>query len=54
MSKTYKNFVGLNEEANSMFVKIMEINDDLIIKYFEHCTSLYLDEIKIYEDRLSS
>jgi tyrosyl-tRNA synthetase len=37
-----------------MFVKLMEINDDLIIKYFEHCTELYFDEIKVYEDRLSS
>lgn len=54
MSKTYKNFVGLNEEANSMFVKLMEINDDLILKYFEHCTALYFDEIKVYEDRLKS
>lgn len=54
MSKTYKNFVWLNEEANSMFVKIMEINDELILKYFEHCTTLYFDEIKVYEDRLKS
>jgi tyrosyl-tRNA synthetase len=53
MSKTYKNFVGVNEDANSMFVKLMEINDDLIIRYFEHCTELYLDEIKVYEDRLN-
>lgn len=54
MSKTYKNFVWLNEDANSMFVKLMEINDELIIKYFEHCTTLYLDEIKPYEERLNS
>ena len=52
MSKTYKNFVGLDEDANSMFVKIMEINDELIIKYFVHCTPLYLEEIEEYEKRL--
>lgn len=54
MSKTYKNFIAMNEKPNEMFVKIMEINDDLIIKYFTHCTTLSLDEIKIFEDRLNS
>lgn len=54
MSKTYKNFVGLNFSANEMFVKIMEIWDELIIKYFESCTSLYFDEIELYKKRLES
>ncbi len=54
MSKTYKNFVWLNFSANEMFVKIMEIWDDLIIKYFESCTSLYFSEIKKFQDRLES
>ncbi|MDP5038868.1 MAG: tyrosine--tRNA ligase [Candidatus Gracilibacteria bacterium] len=52
MSKTYKNFVGLDFKANDMFVKIMEIGDELIIKYFQHCTSLYFSEIQKYQDRL--
>lgn len=54
MSKTFFNFVGLNFGANEMFVKIMEIGDDLILKYFEHCTPLYLDEIEVYAQRLAS
>jgi len=54
MSKTYKNFVGLDFSAPEMFVKLMEISDDLIIKYFESCTDLYLDEIEIYQKRLES
>jgi len=54
MSKTYKNFIGLSENANNMFVKVMEIKDELILTYFEHCTDVYLDEIKIYKDRLDS
>jgi tyrosyl-tRNA synthetase len=37
-----------------MFVKLMEINDDLIMKYFEHCTGLYMDEIEVYKKRLES
>lgn len=51
MSKTYNNFIGLDFDHNKMFVKIMEIKDELIPIYFEHCTDLYLDEI---EDRLKN
>lgn len=54
MSKTFFNFVGLNFSHTEMFVKIMEIWDDLIMTYFEHCTPLYFDEIEIFQERLSS
>jgi len=54
MSKTYNNFIWLNFKANDMFVKIMEIDDSLIIDYFISCTSLYLDEIEIYKNRLNT
>lgn len=54
MSKTFFNFVWLNYSANDMFVKIMEIDDSLILKYFEHCTPLYLEDIKVFEERLKS
>jgi len=54
MSKTYNNFIWLNFKANDMFVKIMEIDDSLIIDYFISCTSLYLDEIEIYKTRLNT
>ena len=54
MSKTYKNFIGLNESANDMFVKVMEIKDELIMVYFEHCTRLTLDEVAAYKVRLES
>lgn len=52
MSKTFFNFVGLNFSHTEMFVKIMEIWDDLIMTYFEHCTPLYFDEIEIFKKRL--
>ncbi len=54
MSKTFFNFIGLNFSANEMFVKLMEVDDSLILKYFEHCTPLYLDEIEVYKKRLES
>ena len=54
MSKSYKNFIGINDKPNDKFVKLMEIKDDLIIKYFEHCTTFTLDQNKPYEERLNS
>lgn len=54
MSKTYKNFIGLSDTPNDMFVKIMEIKDELIIPYFIHCTPLPLSEIEPYKARLLS
>lgn len=54
MSKTYKNFVWLDFKPNDMFVKIMEIWDELIIKYFQHCTPLYFSEIQKYQDRIDN
>ena len=53
MSKTYKNFIAITEGANEMFVKVMEVKDELILRYFEHCTTLSLAEIVPYAERLA-
>jgi len=38
MSKSFKNYIGLNENPNEMFAKIMAVPDKLIPKYFELLT----------------
>ncbi len=38
MSKSYNNYIALEDEAVNVYGKIMSINDDLIIKYFEVLT----------------
>ena len=45
MSKSLGNYIGVNEPANIMFKKVMEIPDALIIKYFELATDVHPDEI---------
>jgi tyrosyl-tRNA synthetase len=37
-----------------MFVKVMEIKDELILTYFEHCTDMFLEDIEQYKTRLES
>jgi tyrosyl-tRNA synthetase len=46
MSKSYNNYIGLNEGANEMYGKTMSIPDELIIKYFELATNVSLNEIE--------
>ncbi len=40
MSKSYGNYIGLNDEPNDMFGKIMAIPDVLIEKYFTYLTDI--------------
>ncbi|MBX9137614.1 MULTISPECIES: tyrosine--tRNA ligase [unclassified Clostridium] len=46
MSKSLGNYVGIDEEANVMFEKIMTILDNLIIKYFELVTDVHPDDVE--------
>jgi tyrosyl-tRNA synthetase len=46
MSKSFGNYIGLTEPAESMFGKIMSIPDALVEKYFLLCTPLSENEIE--------
>jgi len=54
MGKTTNNYIGVNEEPNQMFGKIMSIPDTLIIRYFELATDLEEDLINTIKSDLSS
>lgn len=45
MAKTYGNFINITEPAGEQYGKLMSINDGLILKYFELCTDVPMDEI---------
>ena len=46
MSKSYNNYIALNDEPADMFGKIMSISDELMYKYFELLTQRDLKEVK--------
>ena len=46
MSKSYGNYVGLNDEPSDMFGKLMSIPDELMPMYYELLTSENMDDIK--------
>ncbi len=45
MSKSYNNYVGVNEIPKDMFGKLMAISDDLMWSYYELLSALSLDAI---------
>lgn len=54
MSKSLGNYIGVNEHANIMFKKVMEVPDNLIIKYFELATDEHPDLIEQIKNRIDS
>ncbi len=54
MSKSYGNYVGLTDEADDMFGKVMSIPDELMVKYYRLASTLSVDEIDKIEEGLAS
>lgn len=54
MSKSLGNYIGVGDEANDMYVKVMKVPDDLIIKYFTLCTDLHPDKIREIEKNMEN
>lgn len=54
MSKSLGNYVGITEEASSMFGKLMSISDELMFRYYELLSSRPLDEIKMLKEDIKS
>ncbi len=46
MSKSLGNFIGVSEEPNVMFAKVMSISDDLMWRYYELLSARSLSEIE--------
>jgi len=46
MSKSYANYIGINETPKEMFGKIMSIPDTLMLKYYELLTDENMDAVR--------
>ncbi len=46
MSKSLGNYIGIAEEPNDIFGKVMSISDQLMLRYYELLTSVSLDAVK--------
>ena len=54
MSKSLDNFIGINEEPNEMFGKIMSISDELMWRWFELLSFISEEEITKLKEEMSS
>ena len=46
MSKSYGNYIGINDTPQDMFGKIMSISDEVMLQYYELLTTEDLDAVK--------
>ena len=46
MSKSLGNTIGINDEPNEIFGKVMSISDELMLRYYEILTEAHLDAVK--------
>ncbi|HKK44787.1 MAG TPA: tyrosine--tRNA ligase [Balneolaceae bacterium] len=51
MSKSYDNYIGITEEANDMYGKVLSIPDELIYSWFELLTDVDVDELPKYKKK---
>ncbi|PJA86694.1 MAG: tyrosine--tRNA ligase [Candidatus Moranbacteria bacterium CG_4_9_14_3_um_filter_42_9] len=54
MSSSWGNTINILDEPNDMFGKVMSIPDNLIIKYFIHCTRTPLESMKKMEKDMAT
>lgn len=54
MSKSLGNYIGIKEDANVMFKKVMEVPDHLIIRYFELATDILPDDLDVLKKEMES
>ena len=50
MSKSLGNYVGISEAPTTMFGKLMSISDSLMPTYFELCTDVPMEEVRVLTD----
>jgi tyrosyl-tRNA synthetase len=51
MSKSYDNYIGIDEPANEMYGKSLSIPDELIYPYFELVTDVSVDELPSLKEK---
>lgn len=54
MSKSYGNYVGIDEPPEVMFGKLMSISDELMLKYYELLSDISIDELKTLKDGIKT
>lgn len=54
MSKSYDNYIGIDEDPNEMYGKVLSIPDDMIFTYFELLTDIPSEKLPAYKEKALS
>lgn len=54
MSKSLGNYIGISEDANSIYGKTMSISDDLMFRYYELLSDISTDKLKSLQQGVSA
>ncbi|MDR9417624.1 tyrosine--tRNA ligase [Gracilimonas sp.] len=54
MSKSYDNYIGINEEPNEMYGKSLSIPDDLIYTYYELVTDIKTNDLPTVKEKIET
>ena len=54
MSKSYDNYIGINEEPNDMYGKSLSIPDDLIYTYYELVTDIKTENLPAMKEKIEN
>ncbi|MFZ6016930.1 MAG: tyrosine--tRNA ligase [Nitrospirota bacterium] len=54
MSKSLGNYIGITEPPKEMFGKIMSINDELMLRYYELLSHISIEELKLLKEGIKN
>lgn len=54
MSKSLNNYIGISENANEIYAKILSINDELMLRYYELLSQISAQDLKDLKANLKS
>jgi tyrosyl-tRNA synthetase len=54
MSKSLGNYIGVTDQPNDMFAKVLSVSDDLMWRYYELLSDKTLDEIEVLKNGVQS
>jgi tyrosyl-tRNA synthetase len=54
MSKSYGNYVGIDEPPDVIFGKLMSVSDELMLKYYELLSDITLEELRELKEDIAS
>lgn len=52
MSKSLKNYIGIDAPPGEIFGKMMSISDDLMMRYYELISDISLEDLEVLEERI--